>query len=448
MGTDHFKKFSQEVRISSPSDQPLRLVAGAFYQYQSNDIHQDYQVPGLAPDLSVNGFDGTLWLTQQHRIDRDYAAFGELSYDLTSKLTLTAGGRVFKYDNSLIGFFGFGRNPGDDYTATPYNGAWSSRTGVVQCFTTDGNRLYDNLASGTGSTTLVAAAVPGSPCTNLGVYSNGKVDPVSAKGDGVTYRFNATWKPQRDLMVYATVSKGFRPGGINRRGDFGAYEPDYLINYELGFKSTLAGGRLRINGALYQQDWQHFQFSYLGPNSFTIITNGPNARIRGFDLDATVSLDQFSFNGAVSYTDAKTRQNLCHAIDPTYACTDAGNSIDAPAGTRLPVTPQWKMSGTARYTVPMGTAKAYGQLNATYQSSAPSDLRTAYNAILGDQPGYAQVNLAAGADWEKYSIELFVRNLFDERGELSRYVLCGTCTRVYVVPTTPRMFGVRLGAKF
>lgn len=449
VGTDHFKKFSQELRIASPSGAPLRFVGGLFFQRQSNFIHQDYQVPGLGPQVSVNGFPGTLWLTQQYRADRDYAAFGELSYDLTPTVTLTAGGRVFKYDNSLIGFFGFGRNPGSGYTDTPYNGAGSSKTGVVQCFTQDGGRLYDNLKAGTGSTTLLPAVVPGSPCTNLGVYSNGTVNSVVAKGDGATYRFNATWKPAHDVMLYATVSKGFRPGGINRRGDYPPYQPDYLINYELGFKTTLADGLVRLNGAIYQQDWQHFQFSYLGPNSFTVIVNGPNARIRGFDIDAAIGNGPFTFNMAAAYTDAVIRQNLCHAVDPTYTCSGAGNSIDAAAGTRLPITPQFKASGTARYTVPVGAAKVYGQVNATYQSSASSDLRTFFANAMGPLHAFGQVNLKFGADWDKYSLAVYVQNLFDERGELSKGIGCGLCTqRTYIVPTTPRMFGLSAGAKF
>lgn len=90
IGSDHFKKFSQELRVASPSSERLRVVAGAFYQYQSNDIHQDYQVANLAPNLSVNGHPGTLWLTEQHRIDKDYAMFGELSYDVSDSFTLTA----------------------------------------------------------------------------------------------------------------------------------------------------------------------------------------------------------------------------------------------------------------------------------------------------------------------------------------------------------------------
>ena len=449
IGTDHFKKMSHELRFASPASEPLRAVAGFFYQRQSNVIHQDYQINGLAPDLSVNGLPGTLWLTQQYRVDRDVAAFGELSYDLTPTITLTAGARAFMYDNSLIGFFGFGRNPGNGYTDSPPNGVYSSRTGVVQCFTSDGNRLYDNLQNGSGSTTLLPGAVAGSPCTNLGQYVGGTVRPVHAKGTGGTYRFNATWKPNQNIMLYATVSSGFRPGGINRRGDFGAYQPDYLYNYELGFKTTLFDGLLRLNGAIYQQNWKKFQYAYLGPNSFTIITNGPDARIRGFDIDASVNLNRLTLNFAGAYADAKTLNNLCAAIDPTYTCSGGGNSISAPKGTRLPITPQWKMSGTARYTVPMGDAKVYGQLNGMYQTSASSDLRVNYAAALGRLPAFAQVNAAIGGVWDKYTIEFFVSNIFDERGQLSRFAACGACTqRPYIVPTTPRTIGLRAGAKF
>ena len=111
VGRDHFKKMSHELRVSSPAENRFRVTAGGFYQRQSNAIFQDYRVPNLADDLSVNGHPGTLWLTEQHRVDRDYAMFGEASFDIAPTLTLTAGARAFIYDNSLIGFFGFGRNP-------------------------------------------------------------------------------------------------------------------------------------------------------------------------------------------------------------------------------------------------------------------------------------------------------------------------------------------------
>lgn len=461
VGTDHFKKTSQELRVASPSSERLRVVAGLFYQRQSNDIHQDYRVAGLADNLSVNGHPGTLWLTQQHRVDRDYAAFGELSYDLTSTLTATAGGRAYIYDNSLIGFFGFGRNPGNGFTDTPYNGAGSSRTGVAQCFTTDGLRLRSAIAAGKG-TTLLPAAVAGGPCTNLATYAVGAgLLPVRAQGQGATYRFNLSWKPTKGVLVYGTVSRGFRPGGINRRVDVAPYQADFLTNYELGAKTTLLGGALKLNAAVYQQDWNKFQFSFLGANSFTEIHNGPNARIRGVEADAAFTAGGLSLTAAGSYTDAKTTRNLCLFDDPTYSCKDTGNGnlISAPSGSRLPITPQVKLSGTARYTVPVGTAKGYGQATVSHQSSAASDIRTAiYQTgtgaivspadVLGRLEAFTTVGLAAGAEFERFNLELFVTNLADERGQLSRFQQCGSCSRSYIVPIAPRTIGIRAGAKF
>jgi iron complex outermembrane receptor protein len=438
IGTDHFKKMSQEFRVSSPQGERFRVVAGAFYQRQSNDIHQDYQVPGLAPNLSVNGHPGTLWLTQQHRVDKDYAMFGEASFDILPNLTFTAGGRAFIYDNSLIGFFGFGRDP----NGPPYNAAASSRTGVVGCFTSTGEQLRDNPTG-----TLLPAAVAGSPCTNLGVFSNGTIIPKGTQGQGFTHRLNLTWKPVQDVMLYATWSRGFRPGGINRRGTIPPYAADFLTNYEVGFKTTLAGGRLRLNGALYQQEWKKFQFSFLGQNSFTEIHNGPNARIRGAELDANLNLGPLVLTAAGSYTDAKTTQNLCSIDDPTYSC--ATSSISAPIGTRLPITPEFKGNATARYTFDWGSAKPYLQAIVAYQSSASSDIRVAQAALLGRLEAFATANFAAGTEFGNYSVEVFVQNAFDERGQLSRFQECGNCSqRPYIVPIDPRTIGLRLGAKF
>ncbi|MEI9903837.1 MAG: hypothetical protein WDN06_07480 [Asticcacaulis sp.] len=83
LGYDHFTKVSHELRLSSPSDQRFRWVAGLFYQRQFHFIDQDYKIAGLADAMSVNGHPGTLWLTLQNRIDEDQAAFGEASFDIT-----------------------------------------------------------------------------------------------------------------------------------------------------------------------------------------------------------------------------------------------------------------------------------------------------------------------------------------------------------------------------
>ena len=472
IGTDHFKKMSQEIRVASPSTERFRIVAGAFYQRQSNLIHQDYRIAGLAPELSVNGLPGTLWLTQQHRVDKDYAMFGEASFDILPKLTLTAGARAFIYDNSLIGFFGFGRNPAADetgipYTALPHNAAGSSKTGVAACYLTNGQSLKQMVDAGQNPAPFFPATVAGGPCTNLAIVSGNGLLPKRTQGQGVTYKFNATWKPTDQLMLYATWSRGFRPGGINRRADVSNYAPDYLTNYEVGWKTTLLNGMLRFNGAVYQQNWDSFQFAFLGVNSFTIIQNGPNARIRGVEMDASVNTGPLALTVAGSYTDAKTRQNLCLGADPTFTCTgmlDSGqrNIVSAAAGTRLPITPQFKITGTARYTVPLGTsAKGYIQALVSHQSSAASDIRSAVYAPgtgeiinpaaqLGRLRAYTTGNLAVGAEiGSNYTLEVFAQNLWDERGEISRFQACGTCgDRPYIVPIQPRTIGIRAGAKF
>lgn len=399
----------------------------------------------------MNGLPGTLWLTQQFRVDKDYAIFGEASFDITPRLTLTAGGRGYIYDNSLIGFFGFGR----DRNGPPYNAAGSSRTGVAGCYTTTGAILRDNPGG-----TLLPAAVAGGPCTNLGIFDNGTVRPRRAKDEGATYRFNLSWKPTDDLLFYGTISRGFRPGGINRRGTVPPYAADFLTNYELGWKTTLLGGALRLNGAIYQQEWSAFQFSFLGQNSFTEIHNGPDARIRGVELDATVNLKRFTLTASGSYTDARTKRNLCSIDDPTFTCAGGGNFISAPAGTRLPITPEVKLAASARYTLPVGSINFYGQGLVTYQSSASSDIRTAIlqtgtgniinpAALQGQLAGYASGNLAIGAIFGDYTAELFVDNISDVRGQLSRFQECGSCgQRPYVVVSTPRTIGIRIGGKF
>ncbi|WP_375248659.1 TonB-dependent receptor [Sphingomonas sp.] len=473
IGTDHFKKTSQELRVASPADAPFRLVAGAFYQRQSNLIFQDYQIANLGSALSVNGYPGTLWLTRQHRVDKDYAVFGEASYDLTPKLSITAGARGYIYDNSLVGFFGFGRNPGVDpadgraFSATPFNAAGSSRTGVAGCYLSGGGTLRDRYLSGGAITPFLNTPDVGAiPCTNLGVPDNaGGISPKQADGQGVTYRFTANWKPVQDVLIYGTWSRGFRPGGINRRGDVADYAADFLTNYELGWKTTLLGGAVRFNGAIYQQNWDAFQFAFLGANSFTVIQNGPNARIRGIESDINVNTGPLSLSVAGSYTDAQTRQNLCLEARANFVCdglTAGGqqNLISAPAGTRLPITPRFKISGSARYTVPIGTVKGYVQALVAHQSSASSDIRTAVYetgtgnvvnpaALLGRLEAYTTGNLAVGAELQRFTLEVFARNIWDERGQIARYQQCGSCyQRPYIVPVTPRTIGVRLGAKF
>ena len=154
---------------------------------------------------------------------------------MTDKFSILGGVRPYYYDNSLQGFFGF-------------NDTYSSHTGVAAC--------------------KPGSHYPGAPCLDL--YQ-------SAVGSGETHKINLTYKLDGEKLVYFTYSTGFRPGGINRRADQGNYQSDNLNNYEIGFKSSWLENRLTWNTAAYIEDWNQFQFAFLGENSFTIIKNAPSA---------------------------------------------------------------------------------------------------------------------------------------------------------------------------
>jgi outer membrane receptor protein involved in Fe transport len=302
--------------------------------------------------------------------------------------------------------------------------------------------------------------VPGSPCTNLGVFENGKVVPKHAKGHGFTYRLNAQWKPRENLMFYATWSKGFRPGGINRRADIAAYAPDYLYNVELGWKTTF--GPLRWNGDVFHEIWKKFQFAFLGANSFTEIHNGKDAKINGIETDVSFVHGGLTINAAAAYTDAKTRGNICtNASDLTSDCSASGDFPSVPNGTRLPITPKFKATATTRYSWPAwANVRAHVQGGITYRGSAPSSLRTDIllvgpegiranpNVFQGKLRSATLVDLFAGLDWPSWNVEAFVTNLFDKRDDLSRQTACASCTRALVVPGRPRTIGLRAGYKF
>jgi outer membrane receptor protein involved in Fe transport len=444
-GENHYKKLSQELRIASPADNPFRVLVGAFYQRQTNDIYQNYMVQDLADNLSVQGWPGTIWLTLQERKDKDYALFGEATFDVTPQITLVGGGRLFKYDNTLFGFAGFG-------TGNP--GGFSS--GQRRCLTVNGLEVRDDPGAA-----LAPGSLDGTPCTNVGNVVDGELVPRRSKGNGFIHRLSAQYKPNDDMMFYGTWSRGFRPGGINRQPNAPAYDPDYLTNFELGWKTNI--GPFRWNGALYRQVWKGFQFSFLGENSLTVIQNGRDAKVKGVETDIGYTGGGWTLNAAAAYTDAKTSGNICDSILDDDDCTVSG--IITPSGTRLPVTPKFKAAATARYSWPMAAGRAHVQGALSYQGSAASDIRQtsfACGPILGDNlcgsinpndfvgkiRSATLLDFAGGYDWGRFSVELFAKNLLDKRNDVSRFVVCSICTQNKILPGRPQTIGLRLGARF
>jgi outer membrane receptor protein involved in Fe transport len=83
-----------------------------------------------------------------------------------------------------------------------------------------------------------------------------------------------------------------------------------------------------------------------------------------------------------------------------------------------------------------------------HKGKARSALKTADQAVTGDLPASTLVDLFAGYNWGKYSVEVYGTNIFDNRNQLSRFTPCGACTYVLIVPGRPRTIGFRAGMKF
>lgn len=420
-GKDVYHRQFGELRISSPQDSRLRLIAGMFYQRQSHLIEQNYIVDNIADSITVPGTASDIWLTKQKRIDRDYALFGEVSFDLTDKLTATGGLRAYKYKNSLVGFFG-------------YSDGYSSRTGVAACF--------------------ADAIVSGTPCTNL--------DKVTSD-TGVIPKLNLTYKITPDAMIYATWSRGFRPGGINRRGTLAPYGPDKLDNYELGWKTQW--GPLRFNGAVYQEDWNNIQLSFLGENGLTEIRNAGVARIRGIEFDLGYHKNGLTLSAGGSYNDATIRKDFCLIANSSFDCSLAGtdgteNALLAPKGTRLPTTAKFKGNAVARYEFPVASWEGHVQFAVNYIGKRRSDLRLFENSLKGEFGAYTTADVSIGVKNDKYRVELYATNLFDSNGVIDRGVQCleTTCGDPYNISSTggvfydyvikPRVIGLKVGADF
>ena len=413
---DRYRRSFGEIRVSSPQDSRLRVIAGVFGQRQSHGIEQHYIVDGLTDSFEVPGTVDNIWLTQQKRVDRDYAAFGEASFDITDRLTVTGGLRFYKYKNSLVGFFGYS-NPG--YSSNP----------VYAC--------------------QGPAQVKGSPCTNL--------NKVTSDSDSI-HKLNLTYKFNDDALVYATWSRGFRPGGINRRGNLPPYGPDQLDNYEFGWKTQF--GPIRFNGAIYQEDWNDIQLSFLGQSGLTEIRNAGVARIRGVEADLGYRAGGLSLSLSGSYNDATIRKDFCKTANAAFDCTTPGNSLLARAGTRLPVTAKFKGNAIARYEFPLGGWKGHVQMAASHIGKRRSDLRDFENTIKGTFGAYTTVDMSLGVKNDRFRVELFATNLFNSNGVINAGVQCveATCGDPGGVSTTggvfydyvvkPRVVGLKAGIDF
>jgi outer membrane receptor protein involved in Fe transport len=248
-------------------------------------------------------------------------------------------------------------------------------------------------------------------------------------------------------MLYATWSEGYRPGGINRNPFAGEYISDFLTNYELGWKTRFADDRFQFNGAIFLEEWDDIQVSFQGANGITQVDNGPQAEVQGVEAQFDwLPTDNLRIGVALAYYDSELKDDYCD-LDAVGNCTN----VNAPAGTALPVTPDFKGNLVARYSFPLGGFDAYMQGAYVFQTSRASILEVAANDIYGDIPSSNFLDLAFGVENDKYAIELYLANATDEDAPIYVTSQCtpGVCGgQTYGVQNRPRTVGIRFSQEF
>jgi iron complex outermembrane receptor protein len=209
------------------------------------------------------------------------------------------------------------------------------------------------------------------------------------------------------FMTYASYSEGFKSGGFTQRifpplpapPPFG---PEFAASYELGFKFDSADRRVRLNGAAYFTDYSDLQVQVLvGVQPLT--ANAGGAQVKGFELELqTVPIEDLQINVGLGYADAAYT-----SLDPTVIAT--GVTLDS----KFAQVPEWTGNFDVAYTIDVGIARITPRVGLSYRSET---FMNAANTPSLRQDAYTLIN--ASVAWEtqdeRWRFTLFGQNLSDE----------------------------------
>jgi iron complex outermembrane receptor protein len=335
--------WTQEIRLTGSAGR-LQWLFGGFYAGTERHYAQDLIVRAFS-DLSGVGTSGQfapkdeLYFSHIDYDGKEYGIFGEGTFAVTDRFSLTAGLRYYNYK-------------------------------VEKALVFDG---------------LFAPEFP-----------NPTVAPGTTKADGVAPRFIASYKVTESTTVNAQASKGFRLGGVNDPilvplcnpsdlvtfGNVPSWKDETAWNYEIGSKTRLWGGRASVNASGFYVDVRDLQVVVTaGSCSSRLIFNVPKARSVGGELEVAMAPnDHFDFAVSGSYTDSTVRQSL--------AGTEASiHATGIRKGSRLPSVPKFQMALAATYQQDLAPGFR-GYVNGNYQH-----IGSRYTQLVDQEPGVGVIDL-------------------------------------------------------
>ncbi len=400
------ENFAQELRLMSTGDERLDWVVGLFYRNRDKDYFGVLTQPdtALPPDPTggllqallepLSPFDDRAY--DRHGVEtfEQYAVYAEGNYELTDALELTLGLRYF---NETVGLH------------DTFNVYW----------------LYALLYSGFGGPTTF------------------KID-LEPEVDGFLPKASLKWQIDDDFMVYGLVSRGFRSAGPNANFAFDVgdpvMDPDYLWNYEAGYKTRWLSGALTINGTFFYLDWEDIQLLKAGvgtigaiPTELIYFDNAGDARVLGAEIETLLfPMEGLMLGINLSYLDGEI--------------TETEPDADAFVGSPLPSMPELSASIFAAYTMDLW-GDVTGTIAGGWQYIDDMNIVVESNTEPSGLPveSYQQVQIHLSVDGMNWGVGLFVDNLLDERPQLFRTLLD---TRRYTTIGRPRTGGITARMSF
>ncbi len=396
--------WSQELQLSGTSLQDrLDWTVGAYY-FKEEGVEDDI-VAFASFDITSGGFFET----------EDFALFAQGTYDLTDKLSLTAGVRYTDEEKTA-------EVDGDRHQGL--------QTGFLSSLDAQGSKANTNFGPG-----LPFALVP------PGTY-------VEAVKETVPY-INLSYQATDDLMVYGSYSEGFKGGGIQVRNGplpfLPQFDPETVESFEFGVKWTGLDGRMNVSAAVFSMTYDDVQLpgsvfqEDLG-NAVSLVDNLGDAKNSGFELEITaLPMPNLRISAGVAYLDSEydsVKDNeAADALDPNSAITNDDE---------LPNTPEWQFNASVSYDIETAHGMYTPRVDVGYTDEQFND---AINTELLKRDAYTNLNLSLGfvSEDEKWSGSLFVQNALDEQVIVAGFngfnYMDGAISR-------PREWGLRIRRSF
>jgi iron complex outermembrane receptor protein len=285
------------------------------------------------------------------------------------------------------------------------------------------------------------------------------------------YHFSVSHKFTDNLLAYFTSGSSFRTGlpAINNPGlpaNLVTPKPEKAKSYEIGVKATV-NPRLRINGAIFQLDYQDQLTTFEGVSYYNTVTAATaqtslafyrniDAKVQGVELEiAARPTDGLTLGGNFSYSKIKSKGGLvpCNAAVPAISATNPINFCTSPVGQVLNTQPPFQATINGGYEAPFNSnISGYVRFNASFQGSNPNFGNFNTGSSFKETSSYAIYDLFVGVTGQEgaWNVGLFAKNLFDEQVELNRVATLNTVYSNFraaagydVVRTSrPREFGV------